>query len=64
MKCMCCHKEYRRPTTYYYHPKCYKWMVFKRKLKKVLEYVLGISIILLGYLFLNFILWAIETYVN
>ena len=40
------------------------YLIYKYYLKDAVNFLLGISIILMVYLILNSIIWAVETYIN
>jgi len=42
----------------------FSYSIYKWYLKDIITSILGISIILMGYLILNSIIWAVEKYVN
>ena len=42
----------------------FSYSIYKWYLKDIINSILGISIILMIYLILNSIIWAVETYIN
>lgn len=40
------------------------YLVYKCYLKDILNFILGFSILLVGYFILNGLIWAVETYIN
>ena len=73
-----CYKEYAKKFILEYEYKSVKrefksafkqlanfsYSIYKWYLKDIINSILGISIILMIYLILNSIIWAVETYIN